>query len=738
MGHWTPDVAILHCPKPQINTQVIPSNRCLKGDEEVTIYGFVDAIQGLTHRKSHISNYVAIQDCWSVADGVHKGMSGGAVLHEGELVGVLHARHMEDKITAFFIPNNIIQQWQGDSFVSMLDTQQTPHINETEQQRAIDVFVGRQDELSLLKKHLSSSAGNPVAITALHGMAGVGKSWLADHYYATHKTQFPGGYFRLSLDAEAPASVELLLAELAELCELSVPQNAIAKHLKVRLNTPRTLIHIENVDTPEAVKSATQLCSQLSGCSIVLSGRIENLGKAQKHWQQVNLKPFKPEDGVAQLQAELEWLDAVMPEQSEAYQLVNTLGGLPLAVHLAAGYLAQGYSVAEFLDELKLTGYDLPPADASDDLLNRDEAKAVLDSTFNLSLKELAIQSARRKINDADKVFANLGMTSVSGFGLSIAESLLDLPTVNCRSLLRIAQSLSLIDLTQSQPSRWQLHPLFSAYLREQITDLSSVQERLNEWFLKRLPEQSTEPNESKKDQEHGWHDLNKEPTALAEWLMSLPKELQYTAERAGSQYASRNGPFIHWVLFCENALANREISDEQRSDILFTLMQVTHSSGNLDSAMSYAGQKYQLDTERNNTKGAAMAKGKIADILQARGNLDEALRIREHEELPVYEQLGEVLSIAITKGKISDILYLFGKHDEAFKIHEEGVLPLLKNLGDKRGLLVRQAHLAIQYFQSGQSLERAMVLLQEAYESAKEMQIPEAEQIKGIIEQVS
>jgi hypothetical protein len=43
---------------------------------------------------------------------------------------------------------------------------------------------------------------------------------------------------------------------------------------------------------------------------------------------------------------------------------------------------------------------------------------------------------------------------------------------------------------------------------------------------------------------------------------------------------------------------------------------------------------------------------GKIADILQARGELDEALRIRREEELPVYDRLGDVRSKAVTHGK--------------------------------------------------------------------------------------
>jgi len=47
-----------------------------------------------------------------------------------------------------------------------------------------------------------------------------------------------------------------------------------------------------------------------------------------------------------------------------------------------------------------------------------------------------------------------------------------------------------------------------------------------------------------------------------------------------------------------------------------------------------------------------AVTMGKIADILQARGQLDEALKIRTDEELPVYERLGDVRSRAVTMGK--------------------------------------------------------------------------------------
>jgi hypothetical protein len=45
---------------------------------------------------------------------------------------------------------------------------------------------------------------------------------------------------------------------------------------------------------------------------------------------------------------------------------------------------------------------------------------------------------------------------------------------------------------------------------------------------------------------------------------------------------------------------------------------------------------------------------GQIADILFRRGDLDEALRIRREEELPVYDRMGEVRERSVVLFKIA------------------------------------------------------------------------------------
>ena len=82
----------------------------------------------------------------------------------------------------------------------------------------------------------------------------------------------------------------------------------------------------------------------------------------------------------------------------------------------------------------------------------------------------------------------------------------------------------------------------------------------------------------------------------------------------------------------------------------------------------------------------AVITRGEIADILQSRGQLDEALRIRLEEELPVYERLGDVRSKAVTQGNIADILQSRGQLDEALALHVER-LTVFEQIGDIDGI---------------------------------------------------
>ena len=90
--------------------------------------------------------------------------------------------------------------------------------------------------------------------------------------------------------------------------------------------------------------------------------------------------------------------------------------------------------------------------------------------------------------------------------------------------------------------------------------------------------------------------------------------------------------------------------------------------------------------------RSKALTMGKIADILQARGQLDEALRIRQDDELPVYERLGDVRAKAVTLFKLADLQAAKGQRNEAWRRLTDDVLPVFERLG-----LVREADITRQ-----------------------------------------
>ena len=93
--------------------------------------------------------------------------------------------------------------------------------------------------------------------------------------------------------------------------------------------------------------------------------------------------------------------------------------------------------------------------------------------------------------------------------------------------------------------------------------------------------------------------------------------------------------------------------------------------------------------------RARAVTLGKIADVYQARGQLDEALRIRQEEQLPVYERLQAARDALICRANI-------------------GINYLARNSAGDR--------------------EKALALLRLALQAAQALKLPEAQQIAEII----
>ncbi|MGB5063998.1 MAG: AAA family ATPase, partial [Candidatus Competibacter sp.] len=568
---------------------------------------------------------------------------------------------------------------------------QSPPAPSTVHPRVDDVFAGRQAELARLEQVLLRANGGTqtVAVCSVQGMAGVGKSYLVDRFYALHEADFPGGYLRLVLDPRQPLETKTLLGRLRDLLQLPAGTD-----LSARLQQPLTLVHIENADSQEIARAVAQAVQRLTNCPVAVSGRLQHLGESA-NWSRIPLRPFEEDAALDQLSQELE-KTATTRDYGE---LVRALGYLPLAIHLAAGHLRAGRSVAGFLGLLRKAGLCLDHPDPADP--NR-----LLSATFELSLDLLREQLG----TDADRLlpaFHALSHGPTGGFGASLGAALAELNATDFEELAVQAHTLSLLDRTPNGES-WRLHPLLAELLRPRAEE-TTVLERMTDWFVERLPKSEAG---QENDQGRRWGEIHQENVALVEWLARMPETDEVRVERAGSWFAMRNGPFGAWLAFCERALRNT-LTDAEKSNILWTASNVAISAGLLDRTLDLARQKATLDQSRGDEREVALAQGQIADVLQARGELDEALRIRREEELPVYERLGDVRSKAVTLGKIADVLQDRGELDEALRIRREEELPVYKRLGDAQARAVTLGKIADMLQARGQ-LDEALRIRQE------------------------
>ena len=200
-------------------------------------------------------------------------------------------------------------------------------------------FTGRDSLLVRLRQALAADCR--VAVQALHGRGGVGKTQLAIEY--AHR--FAGEYeLAWWIPSEDPALVPDQLAALAARVGAAPAGAPAADAVDALLGELRTrsrwLLVFDNIENPEA------LTPYLPGGSghVLITSR-------NPHWHThatpLGIDVFTRAESRALLHAHRSTLD-----EADADQLADALDDLPLAVAQAAALLSGGLSAADLADEL--------------------------------------------------------------------------------------------------------------------------------------------------------------------------------------------------------------------------------------------------------------------------------------------------------------------------------------------------------------------------------------------------
>jgi DNA-binding SARP family transcriptional activator/Tfp pilus assembly protein PilF len=320
---------------------------------------------------------------------------------------------------------------------------------------AITDFTGRTAELDALTQQLSADGSRTMVISALAGMAGVGKTAVAVHWAHELAERFGDGQLYVNLrgyDPDAPVAATDALAGF--LRALGVPGQDIpdeiedrARLYRSRLAGRRMLVLLDNARDGEQVRP---LLPGDPGCVAVVTSRDALAGLvAVDGARRLDLDVLALADAVDLLRSLIG--PRADDEPKAVMELGRLCGRLPLALRIAAELAAARPSAAlsELVAELAASRLDL---------LDAGEVRADLRAVFSWSVRQLP--------DDVAEAFALASLHPGADLDEHAAAALTGAIVSQARRVLGRLHRASLIQATD--PGRYGMHDLLRAYAREQ------------------------------------------------------------------------------------------------------------------------------------------------------------------------------------------------------------------------------------------------------------------------------
>ena len=142
--------------------------------------------------------------------------------------------------------------------------------------------------------------------------------------------------------------------------------------------------------------------------------------------------------------------------------------------------------------------------------------------------------------------------------------------------------------------------------------------------------------------------------------------------------------------------------------EMLLEVGRLRLSLGQADGAEHAYRRAQEASWAIGDARQRAMVECGLADVLEARGQLGAALRLRE-EQVSVFESVQDIRAMAVTQGRIADILRMQGKFAEALRLLVDSVVPIYERLGDMRSKAIVLGGVADMHCVTGRRLADAL-----------------------------
>ncbi|MBP2477873.1 tetratricopeptide (TPR) repeat protein [Crossiella equi] len=329
-------------------------------------------------------------------------------------------------------------------------------------------FTGRQDELRRLLAALpdpAAPAGSALVITAIDGMAGVGKTTLAVHAAHRLAEHFPDGSLFIDLHAHTAGHEPIDPANALDtlLRAIGVPGEKIPERLDARaalwraeLADRRALLVLDNASSAAQVRP---LLPGAAGCLTLVTSRrrLTDLDTA------ITLSlDVLTEAAAADLFTRTVANPPATADAAAVAEVVGLCGRQPLALRIAAARLRArpAWTAAHLAARLRDERRTLTELAAGD---------RCVGTAFSLSYHQLTPAQAR--------LFRLLGLVPGADFDCHQAAALAGLPLAEAEDLLEDLVDVHLVG--QPAPGRYRFHDLLRHYARGALTQDETAPTRL-------------------------------------------------------------------------------------------------------------------------------------------------------------------------------------------------------------------------------------------------------------------
>jgi DNA-binding SARP family transcriptional activator/tetratricopeptide (TPR) repeat protein len=322
------------------------------------------------------------------------------------------------------------------------------------------LFTGRTRELTRLSAVLDegSESGRTLVLSAIGGIGGIGKTWLALHWAHQHLDRFPDGQLYVNLRGFDPSG-EPLPAEAAVrgfLDALGVGPAAIPADLDAQIGLYRSLVAGKRVlIVADNARDTAQVVPLLPGsptCAVLVTSRRGMPGLITAHGAHAVDLDVLPDGEACQLIARHLGGARVAAEPDAVAALVERCGGLPLALSVVAAR-----AITQPGLPLAVLAGDLRDASARLDALATADLTANVRATLSWSYDALDAETAR--------VFGLLALAPGPDIDAAAAASLTALPAGRLRGVLQDLEYAHL--LARYGPGRYRMHDLVRLYAAE-------------------------------------------------------------------------------------------------------------------------------------------------------------------------------------------------------------------------------------------------------------------------------